>query len=44
LTGQLAGEQQPDYLSGLLIGHELAGLEAVLMQHQSNLSTGTRCA
>jgi len=30
LTGQLAAEAQPDYLSGLLIGHELAGLEAVL--------------
>lgn len=26
LTAQLAPEQQPDYLSGLLIGHELAGL------------------
>ena len=30
LTGQLAADEQPDYLSGLLIGHELAGLEAVL--------------
>jgi 2-dehydro-3-deoxygalactonokinase len=30
LTGQLAPEAQPDYLSGLLIGHELAGLEAML--------------
>lgn len=26
LTGALAPDQQPDYLSGLLIGHELAGL------------------
>ena len=26
LTAELAPEQQPDYLSGLLIGHELAGL------------------
>ncbi len=26
LTGELAAEQQPDYLSGLLIGYELAGL------------------
>lgn len=26
LTAQLAPDQQPDYLSGLLIGHELAGL------------------
>ena len=38
LTGQLAGQQQPDYLSGLLIGHELAGLDAVLVQHQSKLN------
>jgi 2-dehydro-3-deoxygalactonokinase len=30
LTGQLAPAQQADYLSGLLIGHELAGLAAVL--------------
>lgn len=30
LTAQLEPQQQPDYLSGLLIGHELAGLEAVL--------------
>jgi 2-dehydro-3-deoxygalactonokinase len=28
LTGELAADQQPDYLSGLLIGHELAGLPA----------------
>ena len=26
LTGELAPDEQPDYLSGLLIGHELAGL------------------
>jgi 2-dehydro-3-deoxygalactonokinase len=32
LTGQLAAEQQPDYLSGLLIGHELSGLEKLLEQ------------
>lgn len=38
LTGQLKSEQQPDYLSGLLIGHELAGLDAVLAQHQTGLS------
>ena len=30
LTGQLAPEQQSDYLSGLLIGHELRGLNEVL--------------
>ncbi|WP_157268684.1 2-dehydro-3-deoxygalactonokinase [Azohydromonas aeria] len=30
LTGQLAPAQQADYLSGLLIGHELMGLAAVL--------------
>lgn len=38
LTGQLSREQQPDYLSGLLIGHELAGLEAVLGQQQNSLA------
>ncbi|CAB3783327.1 putative 2-dehydro-3-deoxygalactonokinase DgoK1 [Paraburkholderia ultramafica] len=38
LTGQLAGDRQPDYLSGLLIGHELAGLEAVLTQQQSSIA------
>ena len=38
LTGQLSGQQQPDYLSGLLIGHELAGLDAVLAQQQDSLA------
>ena len=38
LTGQLAGDKQPDYLSGLLIGHELAGLEAVLARQQTKLA------
>ncbi|MDR6409389.1 2-dehydro-3-deoxygalactonokinase [Paraburkholderia terricola] len=38
LTGQLTREQQPDYLSGLLIGHELAGLEAVLRQQHNSLA------
>jgi len=38
LTGQLAREQQPDYLSGLLIGHELSGLEAALAQQHSTLA------
>ncbi|NML33681.1 2-dehydro-3-deoxygalactonokinase [Paraburkholderia antibiotica] len=38
LTGQLSGEAQSDYLSGLLIGHELAGLEAVLAQQGSSLA------
>ncbi len=38
LTGQLSREQQPDYLSGLLIGHELAGLEAVLTQQKNSLT------
>jgi 2-dehydro-3-deoxygalactonokinase len=38
LTGQLGGQQQPDYLSGLLIGHELAGLDAVLAQQQTGLA------
>jgi 2-dehydro-3-deoxygalactonokinase len=30
LTRQLAGEAQPDYLSGLLIGHEVSALAPVL--------------
>lgn len=30
LTGALQAEQQPDYLSGLLIGHELCGLAELL--------------
>ncbi|MBP0591865.1 2-dehydro-3-deoxygalactonokinase [Paraburkholderia sp. LEh10] len=38
LTGQLSREQQPDYLSGLLIGHELSGLETALAQQQSTLA------
>ncbi|MFT4069501.1 2-dehydro-3-deoxygalactonokinase [Paraburkholderia sp.] len=38
LTGELSREAQPDYLSGLLIGHELAGLDAVLAQQQSSLA------
>jgi len=32
LTGVLAPQEQPDYLSGLLIGHELSGLRA---RHQT---------
>ncbi len=35
LTGQLSAEQQSDYLSGLLIGHELRGLNEVLAREQS---------
>ncbi|WP_233832136.1 2-dehydro-3-deoxygalactonokinase [Paraburkholderia sp. ZP32-5] len=38
LTGELSSEAQPDYLSGLLIGHELAGLDALLAQQQSSLA------
>jgi 2-dehydro-3-deoxygalactonokinase len=41
LTAQLAREEQPDYLSGLLIGHELNGLEAVLERQQSALAGRT---
>jgi 2-dehydro-3-deoxygalactonokinase len=41
LTGQLAPEQQSDYLSGLLIGHELRGLNEVLAREQSNLAGRT---
>jgi len=32
LTGELAGESQADYLSGLLIGHEIAALADMLRQ------------
>jgi 2-dehydro-3-deoxygalactonokinase len=39
LTDQLAADEQPDYLSGLVIGHELAGLEAVLARRDVALST-----
>jgi len=38
LTGQLSPEQQPDYLSGLLIGHELRGLNEVLAREQTHLA------
>ena len=41
LTAQLSREEQPDYLSGLLIGHELNGLEAVLVRQQSSLAGRT---
>jgi 2-dehydro-3-deoxygalactonokinase len=41
LTGQLAPEQQEDYLSGLLIGHELRGLNEVLAREQTTLSGNT---
>nr|WP_310634121.1 2-dehydro-3-deoxygalactonokinase [Paraburkholderia sp.] len=38
LTEQLAPDEQPDYLSGLVIGHELAGLEAVLARRDVALA------
>jgi 2-dehydro-3-deoxygalactonokinase len=38
LTGQLAADEQPDYLSGLVIGHELAGLEAALARRDVALA------
>lgn len=38
LTDQLAADEQPDYLSGLVIGHELAGLEAVLARRDVALA------
>ncbi|VXC41712.1 2-dehydro-3-deoxygalactonokinase [Burkholderia sp. 8Y] len=41
LTGQLTPEQQPDYLSGLLIGHELRGLNEVLARNASSLAGRT---
>lgn len=39
LTGELAPDQQPDYLSGLLIGHELAGLPGAA-QHKPIILVG----
>jgi 2-dehydro-3-deoxygalactonokinase len=41
LTGQLTAEQQSDYLSGLLIGHELRGLNEVMAREQSVLAGKT---
>lgn len=41
LTGQLEPEQQADYLSGLLIGHELRGLNEVLAREKTDLSGKT---
>jgi 2-dehydro-3-deoxygalactonokinase len=41
LTGQLSAEQQSDYLSGLLIGHELRGLNEVLTREHSALAGET---
>jgi 2-dehydro-3-deoxygalactonokinase len=41
LTGELSGEQQADYLSGLLIGHELRGLSEVLGREQAALAGKT---
>ena len=38
LTGKLKPEQQADYLSGLLIGHELRGLNEVLAREQADLA------
>ncbi|WP_430364033.1 2-dehydro-3-deoxygalactonokinase [Trinickia sp. NRRL B-1857] len=38
LTGALSSEQQPDYLSGLLIGHELSGLAALLESRDAALA------
>ena len=35
LTGQLSGAQQPDYLSGLMIGHELRALAEVSRARQA---------
>lgn len=38
LTAQLRAEEQPDYLSGLLIGHELCGLAALLAVRDTPLA------
>ena len=37
LTGALSGAAQPDYLSGLLIGHEIVALVQLLSQHDATL-------
>jgi 2-dehydro-3-deoxygalactonokinase len=37
LTGALAGSAQPDYLSGVLIGHEIVALAALLRQTVATL-------
>ncbi len=39
LTSQLQADQQPDYLSGLLIGHELSGVQALLADRGETLSS-----
>lgn len=39
LTGALRAEQQPDYLSGLVIGHELCGLAALLASRGAALAS-----
>ncbi|AKJ98274.1 2-dehydro-3-deoxygalactonokinase [Pseudomonas chlororaphis] len=41
LTGELAGSAQADYLSGLLIGHELAALAAVQRQRRNSVHLPT---
>lgn len=41
LTAQLQADEQPDYLSGLLIGHELCGLKAVLAARGASLEHET---
>lgn len=33
----MAGTAQPDYLSGLLIGHEIVALAQLLRQHETDL-------
>jgi 2-dehydro-3-deoxygalactonokinase len=41
LTHQLSADQQRSYLSGLLIGHELRGMNEVLARQQSSLAGRT---
>ncbi|WP_233860145.1 2-dehydro-3-deoxygalactonokinase [Paraburkholderia sp. HD33-4] len=41
LTGEIGPEQQSDYLSGLLIGHELCGLSHLLVEEESTLNDWT---
>lgn len=43
LTGQLGPEDQPDYLSGLLIGHEVQALTRPLSSHPTGLPRVVLC-
>ncbi len=42
VLGELKEEEQPDYLSGLLIGEELAGVERILARNRRTLTDFSR--